>query len=112
MAHTFYATHDNTSGFACVDQENNLVSLATATRATITVGTLTLDSAIDLDVIKIRQETAEWANTSQSIWVLRFWLGLAANIAAGKYRARVVIYSPEWPNGLVITNKLSVVIIA
>jgi len=52
--------------------------------------------------------TIWWANTSGSEWRIYIKVGMFVGIAAGSYKLRVVIFEPDFPNGIVIADDLLV----
>jgi hypothetical protein len=108
----FYADRDNDVGYVAVrGLQRTPVSLAAVTRITVSLDdedATVLDSDQSPNIIEWSEEDeVAWEGYSQPLWVIRLRLGLA-ELAAGRYQARVTLYAPGWPHGLVVKNGLDV----
>lgn len=70
----------------------------------VCVGGVSADSDGEPDAIS-------WEDDPDDGWVIRFKLGLISGIEEGEAKLRIVVYDPDYPNGLVLTHDLCVEII-
>lgn len=113
MAFTFYVGHDNALEWALQIQRLNCVDeyydADGATRFVIHLDDAdetVIDSDIEADVFG----TIPVLLGTTSVVALSIKLGLAANIPTGTFRMRLVVYSLDYPNGVVWQNNIPIVI--
>jgi hypothetical protein len=115
MAFTFYIGHDNALEWVLKLERPNCSSTVeyidadTATGFEVSLDDeagSTFDSATYPDVF----DTASVLIGADTVVALAIKLGLAPNIAAGTYRMRLVVFSLDYPNGVVWQNNVPIVV--
>jgi hypothetical protein len=106
----FYVDRDNNVGFVCLNEDGEVVDLSGVTRAVVSANEIEIDSAIS-DKLVVQQEQVEWRGSQQTLWVIRLRLGLVEAMTEGRYQVRITLYSPDWPNGMVVANGINVRVI-
>lgn len=113
MAFKFYIGYDNALDWALqVERPNCSIDYYDADQATRFVVQLdddagtTIDSAIEPAVFS----TTTVLIGSTSVVALRLLLGLANGLIAGTYRMRLIVYSNDYPDGVVWQTNVPIII--
>lgn len=89
--------------------ERTLYDMTDVTEVTVSAD-LTTSAATGDDIEASSTDiplTIWWAAATEG-WQIYMKVGMFVGITAGSYKLRVVIYEPDFPNGLVLTDSLLV----